>query len=73
VTTGADDDAVTLGEVNRNVTAMRLDLRELARDVVELKVAADRVQRLERIVYGASATAAAGLITAVVGMVTGRG
>jgi hypothetical protein len=68
-----DDDNVTLGEVNRNVTAMRVDLRELTRDVTELKVSADRVQRLERIVYGATAAGVTGLVTSVIGLVMGKG
>jgi putative component of toxin-antitoxin plasmid stabilization module len=66
----SDDDGVTLGEVNRNVVGLRGDLREITKDVIELRVqtgtTADKTVRLERIVYGALATGTAALITAVV-------
>lgn len=71
-----DDEGVTLGEVNRNVTSMRADVRDLTKDVTELKVAtsttADKTKRLETIVYGALGTAVAGLITAVLSLVGKR-
>jgi hypothetical protein len=68
------DDGVTLGEVNRNVAALRGDVKELTKDVTELKITAgttsDKTARLESIVYGALAVATAGLITAVVTAIT---
>jgi hypothetical protein len=72
-----DDDTVTLGEVNRNVIDLRSDIKELTKDVTELKVStgtqADRVRRLEGIVYGTGAVATAGLVTAVLGVVLRKG
>jgi hypothetical protein len=72
----SDDDDVTLGEVNRNVTGLRQDIREMFKDVTALKVSAgtqaDRVKRLESIVYGMGAVATAGLITAILGTVLDR-
>lgn len=78
VTTTHDDqgNGVTLGELGRNMDSLRRDLHELAKDVTELKVSHgatdDRTRRLETIVYGALATAMAGLITAVIAVVTTR-
>jgi hypothetical protein len=70
------DDGVILGEVNRNVSGLRTDLRDLSKDVVKLKVTtgtqADKTRRLESIVYGALATGTAGLITAVMAVATTR-
>jgi hypothetical protein len=67
------DDLVTLGEVNRNVTSLRGDVRELVRDVTDLKVSTrtqgDKTARLERVVYGALATGVTGVITAVFSVV----
>lgn len=69
-----EDEGVTLGEVNRNVTALRTDVRDLTKDVTEMKVStgtqADKLRRLETIVYGALATGTAALITAVISAVT---
>lgn len=70
---GDDDVDVTLGEVNRNVTGLRADIKELTKDMTELKVSngtqKDRVRRLESIVYGTGAVATAGLVTAILGLV----
>lgn len=70
-------DAVTLGEVNRNVIGLRNDFREHSRDLRDLQVAvgtlADKTKRLETIVYGALATGITGLITAVIAVATGHG
>lgn len=64
----ADDD-VTLGEVNRNLAGLRSDMKDLAKDVNELKVSSgtmeDKTKRLESIVYGALGVGVAGLVTAV--------
>lgn len=72
--TSPDADDVTLGEVNRNVTGLRDDMRNLTKDVIDLKVAtgrmADKTSRLETIVYGAGALATAALITAVINSIT---
>lgn len=68
-------DDVTLGELGRNVEGLRTDVRDLSKDVTELKVASstgtDRTKRLEAIVYGSLGVATAGLITAVLSIVTG--
>jgi hypothetical protein len=64
---------VTLGEVNRNLTGLRSDVRDLTKDITELKVSngtnADRVRRLESIVYGAVGTGVAAFITAVFSLI----
>ena len=64
---------VTLGEVNRNLTGLRSDVRDLTKDVTELKVSmgtnADRVRRLEGIVYGAIGTGVAAFITAIFSLI----
>lgn len=69
----AEED-VTLAEVNRNVTALRSDIKDLTKDVTELKVAngtqQDRVKRLESIVYGTGAVAIGALVTALMGVLT---
>lgn len=71
-----EDEGVTLGEVVRGIAALRSDVRDLSKDVVELKVStgaqADKTRRLESIIYGALATGTAGLITAVTAVVTAR-
>jgi hypothetical protein len=65
----ADDEGVTLGEVNRNVTGLRSDVKDLTKDVTDMKVAlgtnVDKTKRLEAIVYGALGTALTGLIVAI--------
>jgi hypothetical protein len=70
------DADVTLAEVNRNVSGLRVDIKELSKDVVELKVATstqrDRVRRLETIVYGTGAVATAGFVTAILGVILKR-
>jgi len=67
------DENVTLAEVNRNVSALRVDVRDLGGDVGDLKTAAalstERVGRLERVVYGAVATALASAAAALAGLV----
>lgn len=69
------DQGVTLGEINRNVIGVRADLKENTRDLVNLQVTvgtlSDKTKRLEAIVYGSLATAAASMITAIVAVVTG--
>ena len=68
------EDGITLGELGRNVEALRVDLRDLGKDVTELKVTtstgSDRTKRLEAIVYGALGTAVAGLITAALSLIS---
>lgn len=70
-----EDSGVTLGEVNRNVTGLRSDVRDLTKDVGALKVGAgllaDKTKRLELIVYGALTTGVTALITSVVAALTG--
>lgn len=70
------DDDVTLGEVNRNVVLLREDLREIAREFVNLKTLtstnSDRVRRLEMIVYGTGAMSTAALVTAAFSILTGK-
>jgi hypothetical protein len=72
----ADDD-VTLGEVNRNVTALRQDIKDLTKDVTDLKVGygknSDKTARLETIIYGTGGLATAALITAVFSLITREG
>ena len=61
---------ITLGEVGRNVEATRKDVGDLRKDVTELKVrdaaSTAKIDRLERIVYGALGTAITSLITAII-------
>lgn len=61
---------ITLGEVGRNVEATRKEVGDLRKDVTELKVSdaasTAKIDRLERIVYGALGTAVASLITAII-------
>jgi hypothetical protein len=68
-----EDDGVTLGEVNRNVSGLRTDVRDLTKDVTELKVTTGtlgaKTSRLETIVYGALATGLTGLITSIMSVV----
>ena len=67
--TGTSND-ITLGEVGRNVEATRKEVGDLRKDVTELKVSdaasTAKIDRLERIVYGALGTAVASLITAII-------
>ena len=67
--TGSSND-ITLGEVGRNVEATRKEVGDLRKDVTELKVSdaasTAKIDRLERIVYGALGTAVASLITAII-------
>jgi len=65
-----DDNGVTLGEVGRNVERLTAEVSGLAKQVGELAVAdarqGEKVDRLEKVVYGALGVAGASLLTAVV-------
>lgn len=65
-----DDNGVTLGEVGRNVERLTGEVSGLAKTVGELAVAdarqGEKVDRLEKVVYGALGVAGASLITAII-------
>jgi hypothetical protein len=73
---GVDD--VTLGEVSRGMDEVKRELDGVRTDVTEIKVTLagftgttkEKVDRLEKVVYGTLGVALAGLITAIVQLVT---
>lgn len=68
-----DGGDMTIGEVGRNVEHLRETVDRVAKDLTELKISdgvqSAKVDRLERIVYGALGTAAAALVTAIIAAV----
>lgn len=70
-------DDVTIGELYRSLDSFKAECREAFRDLgkdvsgtkIVVEVERPKVRRLETIVYGTGAMAAAALITAVLGLV----
>jgi uncharacterized protein YoxC len=68
---------VTLGEVSRAMDEVKRELDAVSKDVNEIKVTLagftgttkEKVDRLEKVVYGTLGVAVAGLITAIVQLV----
>lgn len=75
--TDQDNNAVTLGEVNRAVERIVKEVADLTKAVSEKAVAdaiqGEKINRLERIVYGALGVAGAALITAIITAVVAIG
>ena len=71
------DDDVSIGEVGRNVEHLRKSVDAIGKDVTELKVGAgistSKIDRLERIVYGALGAALTALLTAIIAVVMTAG
>lgn len=69
-----DSNGVTLGEVGRNVERLTHEVAEMGKQVGNLAVAdarqGEKIDRLEKVVYGALGVAGASLITAIITAVT---
>lgn len=68
-----EDSGITLGEIGRNVERLTHEVSSLAQKVGDLAVAdarqGEKVDRLEKVVYGALGVAGASLITAIIAAV----
>lgn len=73
----SDDNGVTLGEVGRNVERLTTEVATLADKVGALAVEdakqSEKVDRLEKVVYGALGVAGAAFLTAIITAVVAIG